>query len=44
MITNQAYTFIIFIFVGMIIGILFDFFRILRKTIKTKIFFLILIL
>ena len=36
MITNQAYTFIIFIFVGMIIGILFDFFRILRKTIKTK--------
>ena len=36
MITNQAYTFIIFIFIGMIIGILFDFFRILRKTIKTK--------
>ncbi len=36
MITNQAYTFIIFILIGMIIGILFDFFRILRKTIKTK--------
>ena len=33
---NQAYLFVIFTFVGMIIGILFDFFRILRKTFKTK--------
>ena len=36
MITNQAYIFLIFIIIGMIIGILFDFFRILRKTINTK--------
>lgn len=36
MITNQAYIFIIFIVVGIIIGILFDFFRVLRKSIKTK--------
>ena len=33
---NQAYLFVIFTFVGMIIGILFDFFIILRKTFKTK--------
>lgn len=36
MITNQAYLFLIFIINGIIIGLLFDFFRILRKTIKTK--------
>ncbi len=36
MITNQAYVFIIFVIVGMIIGILFDFFRVLRKSIKTN--------
>lgn len=36
MITNQAYLFFIFILNGIIIGLLFDFFRILRKTIKTK--------
>ena len=35
MITNQAYLFLIFIANGVIIGILFDFFRILRKTFKT---------
>lgn len=33
---NQAYLFMIFTIVGMIIGVLFDIFRILRKTIKTK--------
>lgn len=32
MITNQAYLFLIFVFNGIIIGILFDFFRILRKS------------
>lgn len=36
MVTNQAYLFLIFIINGIIIGVLFDFFRILRKTIKTK--------
>lgn len=36
MITNQAYLFLIFIIDGIIIGLLFDFFRILRKTIKTS--------
>lgn len=36
MITNQAYLFLIFTLDGIIIGLLFDFFRILRKTIKTK--------
>ncbi len=36
MITNQAYTFIIFVIVGIVIGIIFDFFRILRKSIKTN--------
>lgn len=35
MVTNQAYLFLIFIINGIIIGVLFDFFRILRKTIKT---------
>lgn len=33
---NQAYIFMVFTIVGMIIGVLFDTFRILRKTIKTK--------
>ena len=32
---NQAFTFIIFILNGFIIGILFDIFRILRKSFKT---------
>ncbi len=36
MITNQAYIFIIFVIVGIIVGIIFDFFRILRKSFKTK--------
>ena len=36
MITNQAYLFLIFILVGVIIGLLFDFFRILRKSFSTK--------
>ena len=36
MITNQSYIFLVFVIVGMIIGILFDFFRILRKSMKTK--------
>ena len=35
MITNQATLFLIFILNGILIGLLFDFFRILRKTIKT---------
>lgn len=33
--TNQAYLFLIFIANGIIIGFLFDFFRILRKSFKT---------
>lgn len=32
---NQAYLFLVFSFTGVIIGILFDTFRILRRTIKT---------
>ena len=36
MITNKAYIFIIFVIVGIIIGIIFDFFRILRKSFKTR--------
>lgn len=36
MVTNQAYLFLIFIVNGLIIGFLFDFFRILRKSFKTK--------
>ncbi len=36
MIINQAYLFFIFIVNGVIIGILFDFFRILRKSFKTR--------
>lgn len=33
---NQAYLFIIFILNGFLIGVLFDIFRILRKSFKTK--------
>ena len=33
---NQAYTFLIFIINGFLIGILLDIFRILRKTFKTR--------
>ena len=36
MVTNQAYLFLIFIINGIIIGILLDFFRILRKSFKTS--------
>lgn len=36
MITNQAYLFLIFTVNGVIIGLLFDFFRILRRSFKTK--------
>jgi len=36
MVTNQAYLFLIFIVNGILIGLLFDFFRILRKTFETK--------
>lgn len=36
MVTNQAYLFLIFIVNGIVIGILFDFFRILRKTFHTS--------
>lgn len=36
MITNQAFLFLIFIVNGLIIGFLFDFFRILRKSFKTR--------
>lgn len=36
MITNQAYLFLIFIVNGLIIGLLFDIFRILRLSFKTK--------
>ena len=39
MILNQGYIFIIFILNGIFIGILFDIFRILRRTIKTSDFF-----
>ena len=33
---NQAYLFLVFSLIGVAIGILFDFFRILRRTIKTS--------
>ena len=33
---NQAYLFLVFSLTGVIIGILFDFFRIFRRTIKTS--------
>lgn len=36
MIDNQAYLFTIFVINGVLIGILFDFFRILRKVFKTS--------
>lgn len=35
MVQNQSYLFLVFTLTGVIIGILFDFFRILRKIIKT---------
>ena len=34
--TDQGYTFFIFLIIGIIIGIIFDFFRIIRKTYKLK--------
>lgn len=36
MITNQAYLFLIFTINGIVIGILFDIFRILRRSFKTS--------
>ena len=33
---NQAYLFLVFSFTGVLIGVLFDFFRILRRSIKTS--------
>ena len=36
MVTNQAYLFLIFIINGILIGLLFDFFRISRKVVKTN--------
>lgn len=36
MLGNQAYLFLVFSLVGALIGLLFDFFRILRKNFKTK--------
>ena len=36
MASNQAYLFVVFTLVGIAIGVLFDIFRILRKTIKTR--------
>lgn len=33
---NQAYLFLVFTLTGVTIGVLFDFFRILRRTIKTS--------
>ena len=36
MIVNQAFLFLVFILVGAIIGLLFDFFRILRRSFKTN--------
>ena len=33
---NQAYSFLVFSLTGVTIGVLFDFFRILRRTIKTS--------
>ena len=35
MIENQAYLFVVFTLTGIILGIIFDFFRVLRKTFKT---------
>ena len=36
MVTNQAYLFFIFTMNGILIGLLFDFFRISRKVFKTN--------
>lgn len=35
MVENQAYLFLVFSLTGVILGVLFDFFRVLRKTFKT---------
>lgn len=35
MVENQAYLFLVFSFTGIIIGVLFDIFRVLRRNIKT---------
>ena len=36
MVQNQAYLFLVFSLTGVLIGILFDFFRILKRSIKTS--------
>ena len=36
MVQNQAYLFLVFSLTGVVIGVLFDFFRILRRSIKTS--------
>ena len=36
MVENQAYLFLVFSLTGVIIGLLFDFFRVLRKSFKTS--------
>lgn len=36
---SQAQIFLLFFIIGIIIGLLFDFFRVLRKTFKTPDFF-----
>lgn len=36
MVENQAYLFLVFTITGVILGVLFDFFRVLRKTYKTS--------
>ncbi len=35
MVENQAYLFLVFSLTGVVLGVLFDFFRVLRKTFKT---------
>ena len=39
-ITNEAYVFIVFVLNGILIGIIFDLFRSLRKTFKTTYLFI----
>ena len=36
MVENQAYLFLVFSLTGVVLGVLFDFFRVLRKTFKTE--------
>ena len=36
MVQNQAYLFLVFSLTGVVIGVLFDFFRLLRRSIKTS--------